>query len=37
MKVLLAEYANPVGPGRYCSPRRRMPFNLRNEGLQSVG
>jgi hypothetical protein len=21
-----------VGPGRYCSPRRRKPFNSRNEG-----
>ena len=25
-----------VGPGRYCSPRHRMPFNSRHEGLQCV-
>ena len=25
-----------VGPGIYCSPRHRMPFKSRNEGLQCV-
>ena len=25
------------GPGRYCSPRYRMPFNSRNEGSKCVG
>jgi len=26
-----------VGPGRYCSPRRRMPFNSSIEGSKCVG
>ena len=26
-----------VGPGGYCSTRRRMPFNSRNEGREHVG
>ena len=26
-----------VGPGRYCSPRHRMPFNSTNEGSDYVG
>jgi len=25
-----------VGPGRYCSPRHRMPFNSRNEESRCV-
>ena len=25
-----------LGPGRYCSPRHRMPSNSRNEGSQCV-
>ena len=25
-----------AGPGSYCSPRHRMLFNSRNEGLQCV-
>ena len=24
-----------VGPGRYCSPRHRMPFNVTHEGSNS--
>ena len=26
-----------VGPGRYCSPRPRIPFDSRNEGLRGGG
>jgi len=26
-----------VGPGTYCLPRHRMPFNSRSEGLNRVG
>ena len=26
-----------VGPGRYCSPRHRLPFNSINEGSRCVG
>ena len=26
-----------VGPGRYCSPRHRLPFNSMNEGSRCVG
>ena len=29
--------AREVGPGRYCPPRHRMPFNSRSEGLKCFG
>ena len=29
----VVEFDTPAGPARHCSPRRRSPFNSRNEGL----
>ena len=34
---LSGEEDNAVGPARHCSPRHRMPYNLRNEGLEGGG
>jgi hypothetical protein len=34
--AVLKAHHQHVEPGRYCSPRRRMPFNSRNESLKYV-